>query len=170
MLLSRDNKISKQLDNNIFQCCKYQNNLRFYPSVTMQILKNCKTVLAYAGLGDKQYVRIGGKNVSKTTVQCFILVTNMLFGLSQIIICAKHYENGLNAMLFSLQFILVIITKGSMYISFTRTTGTMAKLFDLLENVVNERMVMDFILFLLKVKIAFIPLIFLIITVFIQLL
>lgn len=104
----------------------------------MHILRKCKVLLSYAGLGDN-CVRIGERHISKTAIQWLVVSVNVFSTLQQLLICQKYYESGLQAMLFPLHVVIVITSKVLLYISLIRNASLIDQLFIFLQELVTER-------------------------------
>ena len=107
----------------------------------MEILRECKKLLFYGGLGTEQYVHIGRKRIPRTMIRATIIFFQLLLaGLTFIVSIKSFFKRGLAETLFPLQCSLLGSIKCSVYCVLLWKTNEIAQLIDYVQMVVQRRM------------------------------
>lgn len=112
-------------------------------NITMEVLQGCKQVLAYTGLGTKQYVKFGGIWVPRTLIRAILSFMLLLACTSQLIISINNYDVGLQAMLFPLHCVLLTAIKCAVYLALVFKSDRIARLLSYFEMVVKATYVVS---------------------------
>lgn len=109
----------------------------------MKILSECKRFLSYGGLDTDQFIHINGKRIPRALPRTIIILALLLLGISAIINCIINYADGLQAILFPLDILLVVIMKLTSYVALLCQTEKIAELIEYLQMVIQQRMFGD---------------------------
>lgn len=104
----------------------------------MEILIESKRVLAYAGLANTTFVRIGGKSIRRSFVRFFVLSVLGLGIVLQCCLCAQESVNSLIAIILPLDTAVYCLSMIFTHTFLISKTDEIAQLFGYFQRVINQ--------------------------------
>lgn len=105
----------------------------------MKILDGCRAALSYLGLGADTLVRLGGFSVPRALIRATIISAQIVCIVLAAIVCAKHYNHGLQVILIQVHVMLLFLSRLSIYVALALKTDEITGMLDYLQMVVDER-------------------------------
>lgn len=106
----------------------------------MAILCESKDILACAGLGKTNIIRIGEKTISRALVRSATLTTLVVSVIFESLICIRNYELGISAILLPLGISFTYISLIFVYCTFLWKTSEIHQMLCYLQYAVNKSM------------------------------
>lgn len=104
----------------------------------MEILRESKLILSYAGLDKSNFVRIGGHCIPRIFVRFVIVAAIALCTILATMVCSQKYAEGMSAILLPIGTVLTYGSLFCQYSTFVSMVEPIARLFDYLQRTVNQ--------------------------------
>lgn len=95
--------------------------------------------MSYLGLGANTRVSLGGFSVPRAFIRATIISAQIVCIVLAAIVCSKHYNDGLQVILFQVHVMLLFLSRLSIYVALVLETNEINGMLDYLQMVVDER-------------------------------